>query len=394
MPRLLISAAHTLENPGEIYGDLREADLTRKILKKTLPYLDSHQIEYQAVPLDLQLLKRLDWIRDTGYSSEQGDIFVEIHVNDGGKRGIEGWYEGAASTDNNSQKLAETLVNGICKQTGYQNQGAKSEYQHDLGSLIILNQSNTISAAIECLYIDNTEDIAILKDDTKLEQLAKAIADSINEYIKNIAPALKYRPSSKQLPTNQLNRPVFQNSTAPQVTTPFGGATPSFGSTTPNRPVLMDREERKEMIKKVYLKVLGKEPRQNDLNFHLNTGVTEIDLIKKLVDGVDHEKMVNDAKEFRQLSEKVLKLQAELDQLKANQGDVKVMQESMNRLLEHKNMLISRLNQELAKNNIIVHGSHIDSFYNQQPKAQQTYSTPQNQKKRTFIDFLMDIFRL
>lgn len=393
MPRLLISAAHTLENPGEIFGDLREADITREILRKTIPYLEYLNIDFQAVPLDLQLLKRLDWIRDTGYSKEQGDIFVEIHVNDGGKRGIEGWYEGGANPDNNSQKLTETLVNGICQKTGYQNQGAKSEYEHELGSLIILNQSNTISTAIECLYIDNPDDIAILKDDSKLSSLAKAIAESINDYLKNVAPTLKYSTGFKPLPSNTINQPVFQRSTTPTLGSPFNQSLPSMGNTTQNRPVLMDREERKEMIKKVFLKVLGKEPNQNDLNFHLNTGVAENELIKKLVEGQDHEKILSDAKAYKESSEKLIRLENEVAQLKANQTDFKAMQDSTNRLLEHKNMLIARLHQELAKNNIIVHGSHIDSAFNQ-PKASNNNFYPTPKKKRTFLDFLMDIFRL
>ncbi len=403
MPRLLISAAHTLENPGEIFGDLREADITRKLLKKTLPYLDSHKIEYQAVPLDLQLLKRIDWIKSTGYSQEQGDIFLEIHVNDGGKRGIEGWFEGSASANNNSQKFAETVVNGICKATGYQNQGVKSEYEHDLGSLIILNQSNLIATAVECLYIDNAEDIQIIKDETKLDALAKSIADSIHEYIINVAPTLKY--SAKQLPSFNGARPTTFGAPLPYTTpnssissytptpSPFGNQAPSFGATTPNKPVLMDREERKEMIKKVFQKVLGKEPSQNDLNYHLNTGVAELELIKRLVDGEEHTKIVKDAKEFKELTDKVARLNAEIDQLKANTQDTKAMYDTMNRLLEHKNLLIARLHQELARNNIIVHGGHIDSM---QPKVKpQPYNLPEQvKKKRSFADFLMDVFKL
>lgn len=404
MPRLLISAAHTLENPGEVYGDLREADITRNILKKTIPYLEARKIEFQAVPLDLQLLKRIDWIRDTGYSREQGDIFLEIHVNDGGKRGIEGWFEGSASPDNNSQKFAESIVNSICKSTGYQSQGVKSEYEHDLGSLIILNQSNVIATAVECLYIDNPEDIAIIRDDSKLDALAKAIADAVHEYVTNVAPTLKLTQNSQTqnlltkptpfqspLPSNPASTFNRSNQFTPPLS-PFNNSAPTFGNTAQNRPVLMDREERKEMIKKIFQKVLGREPSQNDLNYHLNTGIAEVELMKKLVDGEDHQKIVKEATQFKELNDKVAKLVAEIEQLKANNVDSKVMNDSMNRLLEHKNMLISRLHQELARNNIIVHGGHIDSM--QVPQVQTPTTLTISKKKRTFSDFLMDIFKL
>lgn len=392
MPRLLISAAHTLENPGEIFGGLREADLTRNILKKTLPYLEKHNIEFQAVPLDLQLLKRIDWIRSTGYSKEQGDIFVEIHVNDGGKRGIEGWFDGNATPDNNSQKLADTVVKGICQKTGYPNQGVKSEYEHELGSLIILNQSNVYATAIECLYIDNQEDIEILKSETKLDQLAKAIADSINDYIKTVAPTVTFKKANESssqsgvLASNQGS--AFQNPTTSTLT-PLNTNPVSAG-----KPLLMDREERKEMIKKIFLKILGKEPNQNDLNYHLNTGVAEQDLIKKLIDGEEHAKLIKDALEHKELSDKVSKLSSELEQWKTNIEDTKAMQETMNRLLEHKNMLIIRLNQELENHNVIVRGGHIDSIISQSKHLPAPQQQQNARRKRTFMDFLMDIFKL
>ncbi len=414
MPRVLISAAHTLENPGEVFGDLREADLTRKILKKTIPYLEAHKIEFQAVPLDLQLLKRIDWIAQTGYSREQGDIFVEIHVNDGGKRGVEGWFEGKGSTDNNSQKLAETIVNNICKQTGYANNGIRSEFEHELGSLIILDQINPIGTLVECLYIDNPEDIVILKDETKLDDLAKAIADAINDYIKNVAPTLKYaekaRPKGMPFPGGfsspiaknvaPLNPPVSPFMQSSQASgAGFSSAASPFNPAAAQKPVLMDREERKEMIKKIYQKVLNKEPSQNDLNYHLNTGVTEAELIKKLVEGPDHEKILQDAKEFKELSIKVQKLEIEASQLRASQSDAQVMQESMNRLLEYKNMLISRLAQELANHGIVVHGAHIDSIEAQKSKnsspLQIATERPESKKvKKGIVDTIMDIFKL
>ncbi len=169
MPRLLISAAHTLESPGVVVENLKEADLTRSILKKIVTHLDSTEVEYKAVPLDLPLMQRINWINSQEYSEEKGDLFVEIHINDGGKRGFEFWYSGSAGSDNNSQKLAEYLIENLSKKTGYESQGAKSEHDHEIGSLLILNQTHPIAAALELLYIDNEEDQKILRDESKLD---------------------------------------------------------------------------------------------------------------------------------------------------------------------------------------------------------------------------------
>ncbi|BCX13715.1 MAG: hypothetical protein KatS3mg085_247 [Candidatus Dojkabacteria bacterium] len=75
MKRVLLSAAHTLDAPGQVKGDLKEAELTRKILKFCIPYLEKKQIEFKTVPLDMNLLDRIDWINKTGYSESEGDVF-------------------------------------------------------------------------------------------------------------------------------------------------------------------------------------------------------------------------------------------------------------------------------------------------------------------------------
>jgi len=406
MPRLLISAAHTLENPGQIYQDLKEADLTRKILKKVIPYLEAHKITFQPVPLDLPLLQRIEWINSTGYTEEQGDIFIEIHINDGGKRGIEAWYRGASDPTNKSQKLSESILNGICKYTGYQSQGAKSEYDHELGSLLILNQTNPIGTAVECLFIDNPEDVVILKDDAKLDQLAKSIADSINDYIKGVNQPVAQPVSAQAQPSSDQPSAPLRTSVSPSI--PFGNAIgsapspfmpstsqpftpsaspsspfPSFGPPKPfgstpglgggaasgSKSLVMDREERKEMIKKVYKKVLGKEPNQSDLNYHLNTGTNEDDLTKKLLESPDHEKLIKDATEAKDVKDKFQKMEVEIAQFKGASNDLRAMHDNLNRLLQHKNMLIARLQQELANNKILLPGQKIDSIHNQNKAA-------------------------
>lgn len=366
MARILVSAAHTLESPGAINGDLREADLTRKILKKVVPHLEKSGVEFKAVPLDLALLQRIDWINETGYSEAQGDIFLEIHINDGGKRGIEGWFKGSASAENRSQKLAEKIVEDVCKKTGYTKIGAKSEFDHELGSLLILNQINPTGVAIEFLFIDQDEDVAILRDEAKLEELAKIIADSMADFAKND----KTKPAQASNATiNTPKAPLFPNT--PNFPMPSAGGVgmpgipkmPTTGgmSSASKSGNLMDREERKEMIKKTYLKILGKEPAQNDLNFNLNTAVSEEDLIKKLLEGKEHEEMVKEAGEVKELRNKAIKAESDLATVSSNVGDMKEMINGLNKLLEQKNKYIAQLHGELEKNNLLKKGERFNS---------------------------------
>ena len=418
MARLLISAAHTMENPGAVYQDLREADLTRKLLALCLPHLDAKKIEYKAVPLDLPLIQRIEWINNTGYSEAQGDIFVELHINDGGKRGVEGWYRGNASPDNRSQRLATTIVDYVCKTSGYQSQGAKSEYEHELTSLLILNSTNSTGTCVELLYLDNPEDIAILKDDAKMNDLAKTIVDSISEFIKDDATKPLPQPNQQNAIANN-NGAIFDTQVPAPTTvqapipasplpmsapfaapapSPFSANPPSFGGSAPsfggggfggapsfgggaqgfgggmggfgapkpagagNNGMLMDREQRKTMIKETYQKIMGKEISQNDINYYLNLGVSKQELIEKLVEHADFQALVNDGASAKELRLQIQKLEGEVALFQSNLNDTKALQTSLAQLLEQKNIMIQRLYQELQNNKILIDGQHIDSY--------------------------------
>lgn len=411
MGRLLISAAHTLENPGAIYQDLREADLTRKLLKLSIPHLEKAGVTFQAVPLDLPLLQRIEWINATGYSEDQGDIMVEIHINDGGKRGVESWYRGSASADNKSQKLSERLAEYISQKQGYTNIGAKSEYEHELTSLLILNSINAPGTALELLFIDNPEDIAILKDDTKMDELAKVLVDAIKDYLddpnkatKSSANAPKVvniqqgdsnnsqhnydqnqaaQPSAVVAPKPQLPANNFGGNNFPQRSS-FGGMGGSnfggglggnsgfggFGNnsgfgggmgTGGSKATLMDRDERKKMIKEVYQMLLGKDPKPADENFYLNTGATKEELVSKLAESDDFKNMREDAKKFKEQEMELQKLKTEVDALKASNADSIELQRSTQTLLDQKNAMISRLYNELVIHGIIQTGEHYES---------------------------------
>lgn len=351
--RVLVSAAHTSVSPGEIYKDLREFDLTKKILSFVVKHLEKKKIEFKAVPVDLQLLSRIDWINDTGYTEEKGDLFVEFHVNDGGKRGIETWFAGKSDPENNAEAFAKFFQDELCKVTKYDNQKAKSEHEHELKSLLILNQTNTISIATELLYIDNEEDIKILKDDKKLDELAGHIADTIKKYIDSkpkIHP--KKAPAASFGGLGDFGSDPFS---LPSLDLPDMG-----GSTSSDTPILMDREQRKKMVEDTYEKVLGKPVKQADLNYYLNTGISEDDLIKKIVKSKEHEDMVKDAKEAKELKEKSTQTEAELIQLRSQVSDLNRMHQQFNELLKHKNLQIKQMMDELAHNQIIKKGQYFD----------------------------------
>lgn len=391
MPRVLIGAAHTLENPGQIFQDLKEADLTRSILTKVIPFLEKENIEFKTVPLDLPLLNRIEWINQSGYSEENGDIFVEIHINDGGKRGIESWYRGSKADDNKSQKLAEKLNEEICKSTGYPNQGAKSELEHELGSLLILNQINLIGTTIELLYIDNEEDIKILKDESQLENLAKTLVDAIKAYLESIPTN---NTETTQQPQVQQKEPFGSPNSSL-----FGRNFPLFGQggkdntfqTQRSGNMLLDREGRKKIIQDTYKSIFDEEPSANDLNMYLNMGTSKEELMQKLIDSEQFKKIRDNSKKFEELNQEHNKLKIVEAELRSRDKDHEETMENFKKLLHHKNTYIAQLQDELRGSNIWKDGQLGSS---QLTPTTETASKVGPQKKFSLTKLIMKILRI
>lgn len=393
-------------DPGQIFGDLREADLTRKIAPKIIPFIQAAGVEVQGVPLDLPLLQRIEWINNTGYTDE--DVLVEVHVNDGNKRGIEAWFRGEGG--NNSQKLAKVVVDTICEETGYAKQGIHAEHEHELRSLTFLNRTNPAALLLETLYIDNPEDITILKDESKLEELAKSIAKGILKYFgkdlegkdlpedqkpkyddlkpvpKPAAPeipgfgddmddffgdmpglpkpggaGLSATPGAKAASTTSTmpSMPSFTPASNPISPAPampsfpssgaggFNPSVPKFGApgAATGGNFMMDREQRREMIKKNYVKMLGREPTASDMNYFLNQGINEQDLIQKIVDSQEHQDLVKSKQKAADLEKKTNDQESEIKKLTAQAKDQQAILENLQNLLIHKNQAIAELEQ-------------------------------------------------
>lgn len=421
MPRVIVSAGHTNDQPGTVVSGLREVDLTRKIAKAVVEELRKQKITTLSVPPNLELARRIQWINQTGYSEEEGDISIEIHINDGAKQGIEGWHQ---ADKNNSINLTKSIVNQVTADLDWQSQGIKSEYEHEYGSLAFLHNTNPISSLLECGYLDNEKDFNFLKEDTNILKLAKSVAQGILNY---------FGPNSKNTSTTEENdngkSPKTADDKASEGSTDSTGQTQknikptplaqstqsdnisqttssSFGSTAPNsmrysptpaqpsygtppssfssssppsgstpKPY-MNREERRQMIIDNYIKILGREPSQSDLNYFLNLGTNEEQLIQKMIDSQEHADLVKSRQEVVKTKEKLTKQTNELLHLRTKVSDQQGIIKNLNQLLIQKNRAIYRLNQALRGYNPT----------RQPPKTQKT------KPPKTFSEKMLDFF--
>jgi N-acetylmuramoyl-L-alanine amidase len=354
MARVIVSSGHTQKEPGAIVGDLREVDLTRKIANKVISKLRQEGIISLSVPPEMDLLQRIDWINKTGYREDTEDIAVEIHINDGGKSGIEGWFKDKG--ENNSQKLTTAIVEEACTFSQLTNQGVKSEYEHPLKMLTFLHNISPVGALIECLYIDNPEDQKLLKDDIKIDQLASGIVKGILKYfgIENPVSAVP-NVQPQQIPTpGQPFSPVLQKpmpyNPPPVQTQPYNPSyTPSWGwggnQAEGGLAAPQDKEARKKMVQEKYQQILGRIVSDQDLNYFLNLGLTEDQMIRRLVESQEHADIVKDSQEYKKIKPDFDKAKMDNTKLAGSVKDKDEIIEKLNSLIEQKNISIHHLEQ-------------------------------------------------
>lgn len=373
MARVIVSAGHTNKEPGAIIDDLREVDLARTIANKVTSKLRQTGIVTLSVPPELDLNKRIEWINNTGYQEETEDICIEIHINDGGMSGLEGWYQDRG--ENKSQTLTTAILEEISKSTGLTNQGPKSELDHPLGTLAFVHNTKPTSSLIECLYIDNPQDQEFLRDESKLDLLVQGIVNGIMNFFnvdtQDESVAKNQPPQPAGQSTNQFSiphasptvpshgpgytppPPIHSQPYTSSPMFPAPTAYPGFGGGMPGQQPQQQpqtREDKKQMIQDLYHKILGRKVSDQDLNYFLNLGLTEDQMIKRLVESQEHADMVNDSQEYKKIQPEHSQLKIENQELKGKVADQEKIIEQQNILIEQKNKSIQQIHQSEDSN--------------------------------------------
>lgn len=392
MPRAIISSGHTKQDPGSKANGIVEYELARDIAKEVVEQLRQQGIITLIVPADLDLLKRIDWINGTNYEESNNDIAIEIHINEGGKSGIETWFEGEG--ESKSKQLAEAILESTSHETGLAKQGAKSEYDHEIGSIAFLHDIHMVTTLVECGYIDNEDDVKFLKEEGNIKKLAKGIVLGILKYFnigyKESSTTNKFIPTTPQTatPSTTGTYPTIHNMPSQPQTYNHNYTNPSpavgIPPSSPKPAGFMSREDRKKMINDLYVKILGREPNQNDLNYFLNMGINEQDLITKMINSQEHVDLVKSRQEVIKAKEELNNSKTELITLRTSTEDQRVIINNLHTLIAQKNQALAQMQQTLQLQN-----AHLQNT-SQVPQVN-TRST-EYKYKGTFLDKLFKAF--
>lgn len=178
MAKICIDPGHGGKDPGAVANGLKEKDLTLKISLEVTKILKA---------AGLQVILTRDKDVDLPLDSRRTpacDISVSIHVNAGGGQGFETWVS-LYNKAKESQKLGQLIHANVLNKIPFKDRGLKMR-KSDKGNcdyLYMLRQPKGVPVLVECGFIDNAFDAAILKEESNLSKIAEGIANGIFEYL-------------------------------------------------------------------------------------------------------------------------------------------------------------------------------------------------------------------
>lgn len=182
---IVLDAGHGGVDDGARRGELKEDVINLNItmkLKKLLEDVGANIIltrngDYDLADENSANRKKVDMKKRVGLiNQEQVDLFLSIHLNSYPNTSVKGamtFYQ----IDNEVSKVFAQIVQKHLKAL------TDTKMSTKIGDYYILNTAKKTGVLIECGFLSNERDRALLKDDKYQDKLAKSIYESVFEYL-------------------------------------------------------------------------------------------------------------------------------------------------------------------------------------------------------------------
>lgn len=170
--KICINAGHCpgLDSGAVGATGVQEAEVSRDIGQLVTSYL-------QRVGYDILFVQENELYQITDASNQFGaDLFVSIHCNSAVNKEAKGTETFCFSEFGDGGKLARCIQNQIISTMGTVDRGVKTD------RFYVLKHTDCPAALVECAFISNADDEALLASDTGKDKFAKAIAVGISNY--------------------------------------------------------------------------------------------------------------------------------------------------------------------------------------------------------------------
>ncbi len=189
---VVIDAGHGGKDPGAVYKnengviELAEKDVNLTIANKVYDILLSEGVNVKYTRNTDQFLE-LKEITDIA-NNYDADLFVSVHINamenSPDVSGMMVLYNGDALGDKygiNSKEVAVNIDKQIAAAVNIKDRGIVSR-----PGLWVLRKTNMPAVLIECAFISNANDRAIMTDESALNAYARSIADGIKQSLETM----------------------------------------------------------------------------------------------------------------------------------------------------------------------------------------------------------------
>lgn len=175
LKKILLDPGHGAKDPGAVNKDLIEKDIALYLtLEVAVRLMDFVKVQIYQHPY-------VNWLDDlktvVDYANKNNfDYFISIHINAGKGSGFESFIH--PNTSNKNQQYVSSIHKCIMeylKKFNIDDRGVKKK------DLYVLRETKMHSALLECLFIDNEKDSALLKDINFLSGLANEIAYGVRK---------------------------------------------------------------------------------------------------------------------------------------------------------------------------------------------------------------------
>lgn len=126
----------------------------------------------------------------------------------------------------------------------------------------------------------------------------------------------------------------------------FGDLMNDFSRPTASKS-RMSPQERIVMIEKVFEEVLGRKPDTRDLNYYKYSTLSEEEILRQLLAGKEHQKLLEDGREYKKLNERATQAETRIKMLEAQNKDQIEEFKQLGTMLKEKNTYIQQLREQL-----------------------------------------------
>ncbi len=140
--------------------------------------------------------------------------------------------------------------------------------------------------------------------------------------------------------------------------------------------------QRVSEIQQIYLRILGRMPSTEDVNFITNSRMTDLDLIMKMINSLEHQEIIKSRALVIGIQAEIISVKQINQNLEVKNKDLEAMNQTFKKLLEEKTKSIDALAHDLSRE------KQLNNEISRQNKILQAFYT--KYKKRGLISRILN----